>query len=267
MLPCASPRARVSLFFASCKVYPCVQRTMIHWLIQTVVDHPDLSALRPPPGLLTRTEAAHYATLHNPQRRRDWLLGRWTAKHLGQQAVRATQGYTPALDSFHISYDALGAPYIQMRDTRLPVAISHSHGYAFCALAADTTRPTRIGVDIELVEPRPADFAQTFLTATEQARLTAALPEERDRLTTALWSAKEAIFKARGHGLTVDPRQVECTLYPARPRHWTRLRADLNPTLRAAMPCPLRVWWRVIDNRLRPDTHFVLTIAAYGLAL
>jgi phosphopantetheinyl transferase len=126
-------------------------------------------------------------------------------------------------------------------------------------------RRQRIGVDIELVQPRPTNFAQEFFTAAEQARLNAAPPDLRDLLTTALWSAKEATLKATGYGLTVDPRQVECMLHPARPRHWTPLRVILAPCLRSHVP--LRVWWRVVDNRLRPGTNFVLTIAAYGMNL
>jgi 4'-phosphopantetheinyl transferase len=250
---------------------------MIRWLVQTVADHPDLSALRPPKALLTAAEAAHYATYLSPRRRRDWLLGRWTAKQVVQQHIATTDGFTPALDAFSIEYDDHGAPTITSQHPALrgacgagcvPLAlsISHSHGYALCAVAANPTGEVRLGVDIELVEPRPAGFAQEFFTPAEKATLEVAPPDLRDLLTTAMWSVKEAILKATHLGLSTDPRRIACGMHPVRPRHWTPLRVSLDPSLHehAGSQGALRVWWRVLDNRLRPGTSFVLTLAAYG---
>src|SRR4051812_27323042 len=115
---------------------------MIRWLVQTTVDDPDLAAGRPAAGLLTSAEWEQYGRSLSPRRRRDWLLGRWTAKRLIQTHVAATDGFSPPFDSFSIENEAGGAPYVTSRypalrghckDERVPLAltISHSHGYAF----------------------------------------------------------------------------------------------------------------------------------------
>jgi 4'-phosphopantetheinyl transferase len=250
---------------------------MIRWLVQTVVDHPDLSAGRPPARLLTRAESAQYRGYLSPRHRRDWLLGRWTAKRLIQAHIMANDGFRPALNSFTIEHEPSGAPYstshhpaLQQKcdDGRMPLAlsISHSNGYAFCALCDDKRGDVRLGADIELVEPRADDFTQNFLTADEQASLNAAPSALHDLLVTATWSAKEAVLKTTHLGLRADPRTIQCILHPARPRHWTPFYIEIEPAMRAQTGGlgPLRAWWRVIENRLRRGTFFVLTLAACG---
>jgi phosphopantetheinyl transferase (holo-ACP synthase) len=192
----------------------------------------------------------------------------------------AAKNFCPALDSFTIEQERDGAPYIAsqhptLRDAcdngRVPLAlsISHSNGYAFCVLSDDFSGATRLGADIELVEPRPATFAQEFFTTGEQSHVNVAPPAYRDLLMAATWSAKEAVLKATHLGLRADPRGVECIIHPERPRHWTPIRVQLQPSLRAqsGMDGPLRVWWRVIENRLLPRRSFVLTLAAFGTTL
>lgn len=252
---------------------------MIRWLIQTTVDHPDLAAGRPPAGLLTDEEMARYQGLLSPRRRRDWLLGRWAMKRLLQAHVLASDGHCPPLDCLSIEYETSGAPYVVSRypalrggkDGHLPlaIAISHSNGYAFCALAANQSGNVCVGCDIELVEPRPATFAEEFFSDSEQVHLSRAHTSVHDLLITATWSAKEAALKASGVGLRVDPRGVECLVPSIHPRHWMPLRATIQPEIQALSKGsgPLALWWRVIENRLRPRTFFVLTLAAYGTEL
>ena len=247
---------------------------MIRWLVQTIVDHPDLSAGRPPVGLLTPAEACQYSGYLSPRRRRDWLLGRWTVKRLVQKHITATIGFCPALDSFRIEYNASGAPIIAsqhpaLRSIPLALSISHSSGYAFCALADDQTGKVRVGADLELIEPRHASFTQEFFTLAEQASLNAAPLALRTLLTTATWSAKEAVLKATHLGLGTDPRRVECLLRSAAPRHWTPCHVQIQPAIQeqAGATGPLAAWWRTLDNRLLPGTKFVLTLAAYGVRL
>jgi 4'-phosphopantetheinyl transferase len=249
---------------------------MIRWLIQSVVDHPDLTAGRPPTGLLTPAEVAQLQSYLSPHRRRDWLLGRWTVKRLIQTHIAATHSFSPALDSFTVEHDPNGAPYATSHHPglrgacargRMPLAlsISHSHGYAFCVLSADNMGQVRLGADIELVEAR-TDFAQEFFTSDEQDNINTASPALVDLLTTATWSAKEAILKAAHIGLRADPRSVQCLLPPARPRDWTPLRVEIA-NQNSQESGPIRAWWRVLDNRLLPHSSFVLTIAAYGAIL
>lgn len=253
---------------------------MIRWLMQTVTDHPDLTAGRPSAGLLTPAELASYEQLLSPRRRRDWLLGRWTAKRLFQRQIATHHGFMPSLDSFTIAQAPSGAPYIASHhpalrandgSERLPFAlsISHSNGYAICALAEDRYGITRVGVDIEVVEPRSDSFIQEFFTPAEQANLSAAPPLQRDLFATALWSAKEATLKATHVGLHADPRAVECLLSPACPRHWRVIHIKITESLRTQTLAngPLRAWWRVVENRLRPGTSFAVALAAFNATL
>jgi 4'-phosphopantetheinyl transferase len=252
---------------------------MIRWLVHSVIDHPDLSAGRPPIGLLTKGELARYGTYLNPRRRRDWLLGRWTAKHLVQAHIVSTEGFSPALDTFTIEYESSGAPYVNsfhpaLQSTRgtsrmpLALSISHSHGYAFCALCDATGNHTRLGVDIELVEQRSDDFVQEILTDEEQSRLQSLAPDIADLLITVTWSAKEALFKANHKHLRMHPQSVQCFPQPSPSRCWKPLQMErLDAPLEREAGGALRGWWRVLDNRLRPGTTFVLTIAAYGVCL
>jgi 4'-phosphopantetheinyl transferase len=253
---------------------------MIRWLVQSVVAHPDLLAGRPPVGLLTPLELGQYQDFLSPNRRRDWLLGRWTAKRLVQTHFAAEHGFHPTLDSFTIEQEPSGAPYVSSRhsalrgtsdDGRMPLSlsISHSHGYAFCVVCTNDTGRMYLGADLERVEPRADEFTQEFFTAEEQANISAASPALTDLLVTATWSVKEAVLKATHLGLRIDPRSIRCHLRPARPRHWTPLQVEMQPSNPAQWGelGPLRLWWRVLDNRLLPDSSFVLTLAAYGVSL
>lgn len=253
---------------------------MIRWLVQTVVDHPDLTATRPPAGLLTPVEREHFEGYLSPRRRRDWLLGRWTAKRLVQTHVAATDGFSPGLNTFTIENEVNGAPFVASynssvwrgySDGRLPLvlAISHSHGYAFCAICSDDSGEVRLGVDIELVEHRQGGFVEEFFTIPEQKILDTTNPDRRDFLITATWSIKEAVLKATHLGLRADLRSVECVVHSVPFSHWTPRRVIIQSGVRAesGVDGPLTAWYRVIENRLRPGNWFVLTIAAYNALL
>jgi len=261
---------------------------MIRWLVQSVADNPALTAGRPPVGLLNAAELQHYNGYYSPRRRRDWLLGRWTAKRLIQAELAARLGFTPELTWFGIAQDPNGAPYVYSHhpalalsgaasepdapacgQARVPIclSISHSHGYAFCAVMPMQEGNRCLGADIELVETPSATFADDFFTTGERSHLAACPPELYPLMLYATWSAKEAALKAVQVGLRADPRNVECWLRPGHPRMWTPLRIDLQPTLRAAAPQAFRGWWRVMGNRLRPGTHFVLTLVSQAIPL
>jgi 4'-phosphopantetheinyl transferase len=260
---------------------------MIRWLVQSIVDHPDLAAGRPPAGLLSRAEQERYAGYLNPKRRRDWLSGRWTAKKLIQAHYAATAGLEPALDSFTITQEPDGAPYAISCDptlvgarsaesspVRLPLvlSISHSHGYALCAVCAGGEPAPKLGADIELVERRDPAFAHDFFTAREQAAFAAVPARLADLMITATWSAKESVLKALRLGLRVDTRTVECFVTPAEPHVWTPFCIELCPALGQKVPqaeplASFAGWWRIMDNRLRPGTQFVLTLVARHCSL
>ena len=83
-----------------------------------------------------------------------------------------------------------------------------SHSGDLAALAISQTGP--VGIDIEAIRPVEAlDLAGRFFAVAEQAALIA-LPEgERLAGFFRLWTAKEAIVKAIGCGLSRDPRSFD----------------------------------------------------------
>ena len=127
------------------------------------------------PGERERVEAFRFE-----KRRRDWLLGRWTAKI-------ALLGIIDAQDRdvsrFEIASASDGAPLPRLdgRALQAQLSLSHSNNRAFSTVSRQTTE---LGCDIELVEPRSASFVETFFTATECAHVESASTVSRDMLIT-----------------------------------------------------------------------------------
>lgn len=226
---------------------------MIHWLILPGAELPaDADAALAP------AEAATFAGLKVAKRRGDWLLGRYAAKQLVQQAL-AQAGQAAALPSIEIVADADGAPVVWREGVQLPhcLSISHSHNTAFCALIEAQNAGERLGADVELVEARDPAFVADFFTAREQAQIAAAPAVARDRLITATWSAKEAVLKALREGLRIDTKRVECFFDTPAPAAdaWTPYTIHLDPTLEHRYAHGQWAgWWRLYQN-------FVLTLA------
>lgn len=259
---------------------------MVHWLVQTAQAHDALALAQAPEGLLSAAERERLAQLRSPKRRRDWLLGRWTAKQLIRSVVEREHGQAVALDALTIASAPDGAPEVRVadgaplcawlagsravggapgRDARCAVSlsISHSHDRALCALldGADTA----VGCDIERVEARAPLFALDYFTDDELAHLYNAPPEQHDTLVAAIWSAKEAALKALRLGLTVDTRAVTCVPHEsAAPESdpapgWGRVSVTSDPRLLGREAPALRGWWRA-------EGGFVLTLAVAGPA-
>jgi 4'-phosphopantetheinyl transferase len=230
---------------------------MIDWLIQSTAGHPALARGIAPAGLLSEQEQLRLMELKTLKRRSDWLIGRWTAKHLVQAHIERQTGAQPLLNTLIVINDPDGAPRIiadcrlqnadydlQSLISNLQVSISHCNGYAFCALS--DTGSTRLGADIERIEPRAAGFAEDYFTAHELAQLRAAPPASRDTLVTLIWSAKEAALKALRLGLTVDTRKISCSAAPAAPvaPGWTTLGVQAAPGLLGDHEYSFQAWWR-----------------------
>jgi 4'-phosphopantetheinyl transferase len=243
---------------------------MIEWLIQSVADQPGLARGIVPAGLLSEPEQLRLAELKTAKRRGDWLIGRWTAKHLLQEWIERHTGIRPPLDALTIANDPDGAPRIVTAsclrlfdgacDPRLAasylqslnLSISHSCGSAFCALFEGA----RIGADIERVETRLWQFVEDYFTEGEILQVRAAPAGERATLVTTIWSAKESALKVLRTGLSVDTRSVACSIgAPRRPGDWAGIEIVCDRRLGLAVAPMLRGWWRRMDD-------FVLTVAA-----
>lgn len=83
-------------------------------------------------------------------------------------------------------------------------SVSHSRGLA--AIAVAKTIP--IGIDIEYIASASEDIVEGALSAAERDALARLEGSARDRAFTRSWVRKEAILKAAGVGLSIDPRSL-----------------------------------------------------------
>jgi 4'-phosphopantetheinyl transferase len=227
---------------------------MIQWLVQSAAEHRDLSRGIAPPGLLCPGEQRRLAELKLSKRRREWLIGRWTAKHLLQACLEHDLNVHLPLNAIGIYNDARGAPVARVdcgsRIAEWAISISHSQACGFSAALPDGA--IGLGADIEHVELREWCFVEDYFTSDEIDRVYAAPVEQRKTLITAIWSAKEAALKALRLGLTLDTRRVHCAIDP---RHcsgqdWLAFNITCTPSYTE----PLRAWWRTWGD-------YVLTVA------
>lgn len=224
---------------------------MIQWLVQDVSAHPALARGTVPAGLLTPAELTRYQSLASDNRRRDWLLGRWTAKRL----LQAVLDGTPALDVIELDNSADGVPLVRSPRALLHGQLSISHSQQHALAAVNLLRDAPLGADLERVVPRSAAFIADYFTPPEQALTAGATDARRPLVANAIWSGKEAALKALQLGLSVDTRAVTCTfaLPASPPTTWAPLAIDLD---RARLPAgrpPLQGWWRAHGD-------FVLTL-------
>jgi 4'-phosphopantetheinyl transferase len=166
---------------------------MVGWLQRSLADVPADDAW------LTPAERDVLGRLRFDKRRRDWRLGRFTAK-----AVVGRRLGLP-LDRIEVLAGPDGAPVARVDGTPAPVAISLSHR-ADRALAVVARAP--VGCDLEAIEPRSDAFVGEWLAAAEQALVRDADADRRALLANLVWTAKEASAKARAEGLRLNVREA-----------------------------------------------------------
>jgi 4'-phosphopantetheinyl transferase len=180
----------------------------------------------------------------------DWRLGRWTAKPVIAAYLKLPAELSTLAD-VEIRATSSGAPVVFLHDHPAPVALSLSHrcGMALCTVGAPELS---FGCDLELVEPRSQAFVADYFTPSEKSLIERAPEEERQQLTTLLWSAKESALKTLRVGLRLDTTCVAVNL------------TDTGPPPLSADPDgwrPLQVsylgahnftgWWRLRDHMIR----------------
>jgi len=196
---------------------------------------------------LGQQEQDEYARLRVPKRKGEWLASRLTVKRLALTCMPglAAQG----LADVQILKEPTGAPYLHVTGRgklRSGLSLSHSHEHVLAALSSE---PLRIGVDLEWIEPRPAEFLTDYFNEGEIAQVKGTI-EQRALLTTLLWSAKEAVLKALSEGLRIDTRKLEVRLATVPPHAdgWNEL-ALYSSDLK--IPSPRLFWCR--------EGEFILT--------
>ena len=171
-----------------------------HWLEQTEADLPAHDDwLSPGECLLLRQKRF-------PKRHADWRLGRWTAKRAAAAYLNLPAD-PHALRDIEVRAASSGAPelFLAGSPAALTISISHRAGIAACAIAASGVA---LGCDLELIEPRDAAFVADYFTDEEQAWIARTPEQDRPRLVTLIWSAKESALKALREGLRIDTRSL-----------------------------------------------------------
>ncbi len=123
--------------------------------------------------------------------------------------------------------------------------LTHTRGFAACAIL----RGAPIGIDAEDIR-RPIDAAAVAARwcAPAERRLLAQLPaERRTEMFFRIWTLKEAIVKATGHGLRIEPQRFAVdpdrghALIPAElgiPTRWRLAEFSPLPHIRLAVATP-----------------------------
>jgi phosphopantetheinyl transferase len=109
-------------------------------------------------------------------------------------------------------------------------SVSHTEGVLLIAVAADC----RIGVDVERVRDRGVSaLPRHALAQSELAAYSRVEPEDRLRVFLGYWTRKEALLKAAGVGLAVEPSLIELDLATG----------QLQPIVVPAALGPASSWW------------------------
>jgi 4'-phosphopantetheinyl transferase len=157
---------------------------------------------------LDATESARLVRLRRPDDRARFVGSRAGLKAL----VASLTGVAPA--DVALRYDCEqcgqqhGRPVLvgSLADSGWAVSLSHAGQRVLVA----ATREGPVGADVEPVAAVDfSGFAEVALAPAEQQSI-AALPAAERRLAAArIWVRKEALLKASGAGLRVDPREVD----------------------------------------------------------
>ena len=142
-----------------------------------------------------RARAARFAT--------PVLQRRFVAAHA---ALRQLLGWAAGVDpaTLRVEADRQGKPVLADHP-QLHFSLSHCGGQALVALAR-----APLGVDIEaMIQRDVALLAEQILSPAERGRWLQRPAAEQARALTEAWTGKEALLKACGFGLRVDPVTLE----------------------------------------------------------
>jgi NAD(P)-dependent dehydrogenase (short-subunit alcohol dehydrogenase family)/phosphopantetheinyl transferase/acyl carrier protein len=157
-----------------------------------------------------------------PRRQADRVAGQLAA-------LRAVRALAPA-DRVTVEREPGGRPIVRGTEPAVEVSITHTRGEG----RAFAVRGARAGLDMEDVEARPESFVAEWFTDAERAWAHGDL----DR--TVVWSVKEAVLKALGAGMALNPREIEVVGVEAGVAT-VRLRGEVAATHTRLGGAPMRV--------------------------
>lgn len=153
--------------------------------------------------LLDSHERRYFESLHFERRRISYLLGRFAAKNAVAGLVDETDfiklGIVPGVFNQPVVH--------QPTSEVVGVSISHS-GDVACALAFPQVHP--MAIDIEQIDITKVDAIKAHITPAELDLTEHDRPPE-EVLCTLIWTAKEALSKSLGCGMTAPFELMETT--------------------------------------------------------
>ena len=155
---------------------------------------------------LARAERERFERLRHASDRWRLLLGRALARHV----LKVRYGVSDP----RIALSKRGRPFLENAGVAgLDFSITHAGAW----VGVGVTRAGAIGVDV-IGESELTDWgrlAAHFLAPDERREISMAPSRSRRGLAARAWVAKEAVLKAAGYGLEIDPRAVTLELEPA----------------------------------------------------
>lgn len=143
---------------------------------------------------LRGSESDHFGRLTHRRRQESFLMGRWVAKH----AVAGWTGSGEVTD-IEIARGVFDQPLVRGPGIEgCRVGLSHD-GHWAVALAFPDSHP--MGIDVETVDPSRMETIASQLSVDERSWMESS--PDPVLWATALWTAREALSKAVGCGLTV----------------------------------------------------------------
>ncbi|MEU8616910.1 4'-phosphopantetheinyl transferase superfamily protein [Streptomyces sp. NPDC048623] len=155
-------------------------------------------------ALLDAGERRVYESLTGERVRAQYV----TAHALLRTVLGEVLGREPASLSF--AKGPHGKPYLD--DAALEFSLSHSGELVAVALSPDAP----VGVDVERVPEASGELPLPVLSPAERAAYDEVPEPERAAAFTTYWVRKEAVLKATGEGLRVDPARLTVAA-PGRP--------------------------------------------------
>ena len=132
---------------------------------------------------------------------------------LGRALLRHVLGFDHGIQGPAIAISERGRPYLAVDNPLgLDINISHAGSWVVCGVVARA----RIGVDVIDIDDLAdwPELAGHFLDASETAFIMGLPAETRARAASSFWTLKEAVLKAAGYGLEIDPRLLRMALQP-----------------------------------------------------
>lgn len=178
----------------------------------------DLGQVPVRPELLDELERARAGRYRDAAARRRFLARRAWARGLVADVLGADPaGLSSAFRCPTCGAGDHGRPGYLLDGAPVPLGLSTSSAGDVAVAALWTPAQVAAGVDVTPVAADLEAVAEQFFTPAERAHVAGASdPAERRRRAALVWSAKEALAKAAGTGLAVDPGSLETGGAPSR---------------------------------------------------